>query len=213
MRRWSEFPVVYEDDRSQVRVTLNPSFGVYDDERAWLGNPTAFNPRYDVPQSLAWPEFGLEARRQAASCRRVGAGLRVRRRQHDRVGHAAPRRLLEQEHAGARRDGETLRRAARRPEGRARRLRPLGRAPEVQPQPPPGVRIRAGEHQRRRSRRQLPVAAPGPGPRRQRAASGSGRRYPGVPRTTRTSCPWPIRGRASPASTCATTTTSGSTRR
>jgi len=59
-RRWSEFPVVYEDHRSQVRATVNPSFGVYNEERAWLGNPTAFNPRYDVPQTLAWPEFGLE---------------------------------------------------------------------------------------------------------------------------------------------------------
>ena len=59
-RRWSEFPVIYEDSRSQVRAMVNPSFGVYDDERAWLGNPTAFNPRYDVPASLAWPEFGLE---------------------------------------------------------------------------------------------------------------------------------------------------------
>ena len=59
-RRWSEFPVVYEDHRSQVRATVNPSFGVYNEERAWLGNPTAFNPRYNVPQSLAWPEFGLE---------------------------------------------------------------------------------------------------------------------------------------------------------
>jgi hypothetical protein len=59
-RRWSEFPVIYEDSRSQVRATVNPSFGVYDDERAWLGNPTAFNPRYDVPASLAWAEFGLE---------------------------------------------------------------------------------------------------------------------------------------------------------
>ena len=60
-RRWSEFPVIYENSRSQVRVTVNPSFGVYDDEHAWLGNPTAFNPRYDVPSSLAWSEFGLEA--------------------------------------------------------------------------------------------------------------------------------------------------------
>ena len=59
-RRWSEFPVIYEDNRSQVRAMVNPSFGVYDDEGAWLGNPTAFNPRYDVPDSLAWPEFGLE---------------------------------------------------------------------------------------------------------------------------------------------------------
>ena len=59
-RRWSDFPVVYEDGRSQVRFTVNPSFGIYDDERAWLGNPTAFNPGYDVPSSLAWSEFGLE---------------------------------------------------------------------------------------------------------------------------------------------------------
>ena len=59
-RRWAEFPVIYENNRSQVRAMVNPSFGVYDDERAWLGNPTAFNPRYDVPASLAWPEFGLE---------------------------------------------------------------------------------------------------------------------------------------------------------
>ena len=60
-RRWSDFPTLYEDDRSQVRVALNPSVGVYGDRQAWLGNPRSFNPRYETPSALAWPEFGLEA--------------------------------------------------------------------------------------------------------------------------------------------------------
>ena len=60
-RRWSDFPTLYEDDRSQLRVILNPSIGVYGDRQAWLGNPSSFNPRYETPSALAWPEFGLEA--------------------------------------------------------------------------------------------------------------------------------------------------------
>lgn len=58
--KFSEIPILLQTERSQLRLLLNPSFGVYRDANPWLGNPEAFNPRYAVPDGLGWSEFGLE---------------------------------------------------------------------------------------------------------------------------------------------------------
>ena len=59
--RLSDIGTLYESSRGQLKLLLNPAFGVFWDRNAWLGNPTDFRPTYDVPSSIRWPEFGLEA--------------------------------------------------------------------------------------------------------------------------------------------------------
>ena len=211
-RRWSDFPTLYEDDRSQVRVALNPSVGVYGDRQAWLGNPTSFNPRYETPSALAWPEFGLEA----------GASGIVRAGQSPVYVYGAASYVFSGTLAQ-----DVFSAKEQRVHGEIEKLyggllvaRRGGRA---------AFDLSIGRQKFSLNRHlifgfvlgstnggdrggELPVAAPGPGPRRQRQVQGWQDGHPGIPRRIRTSCPWRTRNRGTSGSTCATTTTRGSTR-
>jgi hypothetical protein len=59
-RRLGDLPKLWQDDRSLVKLIVNPAVGAYADRDPWLGNPGAFVGLPDQARSLGVFEAGLE---------------------------------------------------------------------------------------------------------------------------------------------------------
>jgi hypothetical protein len=59
-RRLGDLPKLWQDDRSLVKLIVNPAVGAYADRDPWVGNPGAFVGLPDQAQSLGVFEGGLE---------------------------------------------------------------------------------------------------------------------------------------------------------
>lgn len=58
--RFGDLPMLWQDDRSQLKVILNPSVGAYADRDPWVGNPGAFVGQPDQSRTTGVVEAGLE---------------------------------------------------------------------------------------------------------------------------------------------------------
>lgn len=58
---FSQFPTLYESDRTLLKVYLNGSLGIFSDTAPWFGNPQNFLAgRYQPRGTTTWGEFSLE---------------------------------------------------------------------------------------------------------------------------------------------------------
>lgn len=58
---FSEFPVLYESDRTLIRMSLNGGVGGFSDTNSWFGNSESFVVgEYQPEGTITWPEFYLE---------------------------------------------------------------------------------------------------------------------------------------------------------
>ena len=55
-----DLPMLWQDDRSQLKVIFNPAIGTYADRDAWVGNPGAFVGQPDQSRTTGVVEAGLE---------------------------------------------------------------------------------------------------------------------------------------------------------
>ncbi len=59
---FSQFPTLYESDRTLLKVYLNGSLGIFSDTNPWFGNPQNFlSGSYKPYGTTTWGEFSLEA--------------------------------------------------------------------------------------------------------------------------------------------------------
>jgi len=58
--RLGDFPVLYQDGRSLLKINFNPYLGVYADHNPWLGNPAEFNRYPAMERTPAWLEASAE---------------------------------------------------------------------------------------------------------------------------------------------------------
>jgi len=58
--RLGDLPLLWQGDRSLLKLIVNPSFGAYADRDAWVGNPGAFVGQADQNRSTGVVEAGLE---------------------------------------------------------------------------------------------------------------------------------------------------------
>jgi hypothetical protein len=70
--RLADLPLIWQDERSLLKVVFNPSIGAYVDRDAWLGNPGAFVGLPDQDRTLQVAEAGLEL--GIGGITRVGGG-------------------------------------------------------------------------------------------------------------------------------------------
>jgi hypothetical protein len=59
--RIGDFPVLWRDHRSLLKIIFNPYVGVYADHHPWLGNPSEFNRYAGMKETPAWMEASAEA--------------------------------------------------------------------------------------------------------------------------------------------------------
>ncbi len=59
-RKLGDLPLLWQDDRSLLKLIFNPAFGVYADREAWVGNPGAFVGLPDQSRTLGVVEGGVE---------------------------------------------------------------------------------------------------------------------------------------------------------
>jgi hypothetical protein len=59
-RKLSDLPLLWQDDRSQLKVIFNPAVGAYADRDPWVGNPGAFVGLPDQDRTTAVVEAGVE---------------------------------------------------------------------------------------------------------------------------------------------------------
>mgnify|MGYP003563556178 CR=1 FL=1 len=57
---FGDLPLLWQDDRSKLKVILNPAIGTYVDRDPWVGNPGAFVGQADQGRTTAVLEAGLE---------------------------------------------------------------------------------------------------------------------------------------------------------
>lgn len=58
--RLGDLPMLWRNDRSLVKLVVNPALGAYVDRDAWVGNPGAFVGQADQSRTVAVVEAGLE---------------------------------------------------------------------------------------------------------------------------------------------------------
>jgi hypothetical protein len=64
--QWGDFPVLYQDERTYVRLLLDGGLGFYNDFNPWFGNATAFTSRSPIAldpargDSATWGELSAE---------------------------------------------------------------------------------------------------------------------------------------------------------
>lgn len=59
--RIGDFPILWRDHRSLLKIIFNPYIGVYADHHPWLGNPSEFNRYAGMKETPAWMEASAEA--------------------------------------------------------------------------------------------------------------------------------------------------------
>ncbi|MGD8440527.1 MAG: alginate export family protein [Holophagae bacterium] len=59
-KKLADLPMLWQDDRSQLKVIFNPAVGGYVDRDAWVGNPGAFVGQPDQSRTTGVVEAGLE---------------------------------------------------------------------------------------------------------------------------------------------------------